>query len=312
MNIYIVDDIQENIQVLGKILIEQGYNIHVARNGNQLLNGIQKMKPDLILLDISMPGMDGYEVCKILKADNSTRDIPIIFLTARTEKNDIVKGFRTGGVDYITKPFYAEELLARVNTHLELKRARDMVIQQKEDLQLKNNELYNMSITDNLTKAYNRRYMMEVLEKEFSRSQRHSSDLSCIIFDIDHFKKFNDTYGHQAGDFVLEETAGRVKEGVRKEDYFARYGGEEFIILLPDINIDMAFSAAEKIRMIVESSHYIREKLEVSVTISLGVSSFGRNHPKTQDELVYFADTALFQAKESGRNCSVIYNRSGE
>ena len=306
MNIYIVDDIQENIQVLGKILIEKGFNILVARDGNQLLTGIKKLKPDLILLDISMPGMDGYEVCRILKADKSTKDIPVIFLTARTEKDDIIKGFRAGGVDYITKPFYAEELLARVNTHLELKKARDIVVKQKEDLMLRNNELYNMSITDSLTKVYNRLYIMEVVEKEFSRSQRHSSDLSCIIFDIDHFKNFNDIYGHQTGDFVLKKTAVCVNDGIRKEDYFARYGGEEFLILLPDINIDMAFSVAEKIRKLVEKSHYAKDDLEVFVTISLGVSSFKSNNPGNYEELINFADQALYRAKADGRNRSII------
>ena len=141
MNIYIVDDIQENIQVLGKILMGKGYNIQVARDGNQLFKGIQKIKPDLILLDISMPEMDGYEVCELLKKNDATKDIPVIFLTARTEKEDIVKGLKNGGVDYITKPFHTEELLARVNTHLELKIARDTILQQKEELEQKNHEL---------------------------------------------------------------------------------------------------------------------------------------------------------------------------
>lgn len=135
INIYIVDDFQENIQVLGNILLEKGFNIHVARNGKQLLAGIEKTKTDLILMDVSMPEMDGYEACEALKANEDTKDIPVIFLTAKTEKQDIVKGFKAGGVDYITKPFFSDELLARVNTHLELKLARDMIMQKNNELQ---------------------------------------------------------------------------------------------------------------------------------------------------------------------------------
>ena len=306
-NIYIVDDILENIQVLGKILVDHGYNIQVAHSGEQLLTGIQKKIPDLILLDVSMPGMDGYEVCRTLKKKDATKDIPVIFLTARTDKDDIIKGFKAGGIDYITKPFHADELLIRVNTHLQLKQAHDLIKQQKEDLQQKNDELYSLSITDGLTKIHNRLFFMDILKKEFSRSQRHSADLSCILFDLDHFKIINDTYGHLTGDYVLKETARHVKTVVREEDYLARYGGEEFIILLPDTGIDQAYTVAEKIRKIIEASQFSDDDTVVSVSISLGVSSSTSGHPENEEQLVHFADTALYQAKNSGRNCTIVY-----
>ncbi len=316
-SIFVVDDVQANLQVVGNILKGKGLNISFARNGEQALLGIKKKKPDLILLDISMPEMDGYEVCERLLADDQLSEIPVIFLTARTQTEDIVKGFRVGAVDYVTKPFNPEELLARVFTHLELKLARDTIKSQNlelkelnKTLKAKNEELYRLSVTDKLTGVYNRLYLMDALSKEFARSHRHHMDLSCIILDIDHFKKFNDTYGHQVGDDVLVQTAQLVKSLLRQEDYFGRYGGEEFLLILPDIDISGALKVAEKVRETIEEARYSIDILRLSVTVSLGISDIRSGDIRSGEALVHNADLALYEAKKTGRNRSIAFNKS--
>jgi len=306
-NIFIVDDVQENLQVIGNILKDQNMNISFARNGKQALTGIEKKLPDLILLDINMPDITGYDVCEKLKANEITKHIPIIFLTARTQTDDIVKGFQLGAVDYVTKPFNREELLARVFTHLELKEARDIIHKQNEELKQKNEELYNTSITDKLTQVHNRLYIMEALSKEFSRCKRHKENLSCILFDIDHFKKCNDTYGHQTGDMALIETALLTQSILRKEDYFGRYGGEEFLLVLPNTTAEEAKIAAEKIRIKIETHEIQYNKNKLSITVSMGISDNNDNGVETEEELLHKADLALYHAKHQGRNRTILF-----
>ena len=302
-----MDDIEENLQVIGSILKDNNLNISFARSGTQAISGIEKKLPDLVLLDISMPDIDGYEVCRRLKALPETQDIPIIFLTARTLTEEIVKGFRTGAVDYVTKPFNREELLARVSTHLQLKEARDIISRQNEELTMKNDELYRISITDKLTQVHNRMYIMEALGKEFSRCKRHKDNLSCVLLDIDHFKKINDTYGHQTGDMVLIETALLTSSQIRKEDHFGRYGGEEFLLVLPAAGADEARLLSEKIRKKIENHivKYNRNKLKV--TISAGISDNRDAAVESDGELLRRADIALYKAKNMGRNRSILY-----
>ena len=307
-NIYIVDDIEENLQVVGAMLKEEGLNISFARNGESALKGIAKKIPDLILLDISMPEMDGYEVCEHLKTDKATADIPVIFLTGRSQADDIIKGFQYGAVDYVTKPFNAEELLARVSTHLELKESRDIISRQNNELKELNSELYQLSITDKLTGIYNRLYIMEMISKEFSKSKRNNSTFSCILFDIDHFKKFNDTYGHLAGDHVLEKTAQLARDMIRTEDSLGRYGGEEFLLVLPDINAEKAEAVGEKIRAAIQDCSYTFGKHTLNVTISLGVSDNTRSDPEDEKEIIDNADKALYKAKNEGRNRAVLFS----
>ena len=305
-NIFIVDDIEENLQVIGTILKENNLNISFARNGTQAIAGIEKKLPDLILLDITMPDIDGFEVCGKLKANPATEDIPIIFLTARTQTEEIVRGFRTGAVDYVTKPFNKEELLARVSTHLQLKEARDIISRQNEELKIKNEELYRTSITDKLTQVYNRLYIMEALSKEFSRCKRHKEQLSCILFDIDHFKNCNDTYGHQTGDAVLIGTAQAARSQIRKEDHFGRYGGEEFLLVLPNTTAGEALEVAEKIRKKIEGHVVEYGNNKLNITISLGIADNSDPQTKDEEELLHKADIALYHAKDSGRNRTIL------
>ncbi len=306
-NIFIIDDEKTNIQVITTILKEKLMNISFALDGKRGLEAIARELPDLVLLDLSMPDMDGFEVCKRLKADAATAEIPVIFLTARVESENIVKGFSLGAVDYINRPFLREELLVRISTHLELKESRDLIREQNEELKIKNNELYIMSITDKLTDVYNRLYIMNALTREFSKSKRHLTDLSCILFDIDDFKKFNDKHGYQHGDFILKETAQLVKSILRTEDYFGRYGGEEFLIILPGVTTNEARVVAEKVRQKVESAQYTIEDRSVSISISLGIANINYDIPLSEKELLLFADNALYEAKERGKNQTVAH-----
>jgi len=195
-----------------------------------------------------------------------------------------------------------------------LNREKENLINEKEilneELKKKNHQLYNMAITDKLTNIYNRAYIMDILSKEFTRSERHKLELSCIIIDIDHFKGFNDTYGHLIGDFTLKKTAELIKNNLRNEDVLGRYGGEEFLIVLPSTNIDGAEIIAEKIRSIVDNTEYHINDLSFKVTISLGVSNSMIDNPQTEDILLKNADVALYKAKNSGRNRIVLYSKS--
>ncbi|MCL6559450.1 MAG: diguanylate cyclase, partial [Firmicutes bacterium] len=233
--ILIVDDSPENITVLGALL-RLDYTVRVATNGKKALKIVESDNPpDLILLDVMMPGMDGYEVCRRLKADSRTRNIPVIFITARCGEEDEVKGFETGAVDYVTKPFSPVVIKARVRTHVELKRYRDFLV--------------NTSYCDGLTAIANRRRFDEYYATMWDLSVRESLPLSLILIDIDNFKLFNDNYGHQEGDACLIRIAQKLSASAkRKTDLVARYGGEEFVCVLPNTGLDGAVVVAEEFR----------------------------------------------------------------
>lgn len=288
--ILIVDDTRENIQILAEAL-GVGYKISVATNGEDALRiAGSEQAPDLILLDIMMPGMDGYEVCKRLKNEERTEKIPVIFITAKIRVEDETLGLEMGAVDYITKPFSLPIVKARVKAHLELKRNRDL--------------LENIVHLDGLTGIRNRRFFDDALTNEWRRGGRRGSPLSLIMIDIDHFKKFNDTYGHIIGDDCLRQVADTLSDTVRRPaDFVARYGGEEFSAVLPDTDADAARLIAELMRKRVES-------LEIShsgsssevVTVSLGVATVVPRRSSDPEMLVQSADKMLYEAKEGGRN----------
>ncbi|MCP4136968.1 MAG: diguanylate cyclase [bacterium] len=295
--ILIVDDVPKNLQVMGNILSKEGYQIAFATNGKEAIPMIEDIFPDLILLDIMMPEMNGFEVCTTIKGSSKTKSIPIIFLTAKTETDDIVKGFRFGAVDYITKPFNSSELLARVRTHLELKRSKDIILQISEELIRKNMILEEMAISDSLTELYNHNYTITRLTEEIERSNRYSQDLSIIMFDIDHFKEINDMHGHQVGDEVLSRVSAILKSRLRRVDIVGRYGGEEFLVILTNTNLEQGITTAEKIRHDIEELTWSFEGLKT--TISGGVCA----HENGNDvELIKKADKLLYLAKENGRN----------
>ncbi len=289
--ILIVDDIASNIQTLATILNDE-YQLKVANSGERALElAVQGPLPDLILLDIEMPNMNGYEVLQRLRDIKETKDLPVIFVTANITTEDEEKGLRLGAVDYITKPVRPAIVKARVKTQIELKRQKD--------------ELLYIAFHDKLTGLYNRHYLTKVGESKFSRASRHNEKLSVIIGDIDHFKFVNDTHGHICGDKVLKEIGKLLNQNNRKEDFIARYGGEEFVIVLEHCN---AFSAKEKAEKIREAI----SKLDIdgiSVTASFGVTEISAKH-KNFEELIKDADEALYIAKESGRNKVILFEQN--
>ena len=301
-NILIIDDVEDNLEILEDLLTFGGHNVQTVRSGEAALNIVHKSRPDLILLDILMPEMDGFEVCTRLKADEGTKDIPVVFVSSMADIEYKVKGFKVGGVDYINKPFHHAEILVRVNTHITMLRLR-------KHLEEQNAELERLANTDYLTNLYNRRRFFQAAEDEFAGAVRSRNPISITLFDIDHFKRVNDTYGHLVGDNVLIHVAKLIRTHCRVSDVAARYGGEEFIILHPSIDRQNAFQVAERIRKVVEATPFPLQKDEIDVTLSAGVvdTLVGRDF-KRVDDILGLADKALYRAKDAGRNQVVVFD----
>jgi len=292
-SILIVDDQPTNIRVLGEAL-KNDYQIKMATTGLKALEiASSDDPPDLILLDIIMSGIDGYEVCKKLKESHKTEKIPVIFITAKNQESDETKGLEYGAVDYITKPFSTPIVKARVKTHLELKRHRDI--------------LEDLSTLDGLTGIPNRRKFDEYLEREWKRAVRDSYPLSLIMIDIDYFKLFNDNYGHGKGDECLKKVAKNLSMTARRPaDFVARYGGEEFCSILPNTPIEKAAEFSELLRHNIENLNIPHDFSPAynKVTISLGCASTIPTIEKSYELLVKSADNELYKAKSDGRNQS--------
>lgn len=281
--ILIVDDVPANIQILAGSLKDK-YQIKVASDGLRCLELVNsKPEPDLILLDIEMPGMNGYEVCQALKGNSLTQDIPVIFVTANDQEEDEERGLQLGAVDYITKPIRPSIVAARVNTHITLKQQRD--------------KLMSMATHDQLTGLYNRHYLFHSAEKKISRSIRHKIPMSVAMMDIDHFKRINDQHGHPTGDAVLRSVAKLLEEQSRKEDIVVRFGGEEFLILFDHADLQGAQLKAEQLRELIEAL----KPEGLLVTMSFGLVAL-KPEGDTIDSMIKRADAALYSAKESGRN----------
>jgi diguanylate cyclase (GGDEF)-like protein len=298
VSILVVDDVSANLQVLTSMLKDSGYKVRPVPSGKLALLAAQHHPPDLILLDINMPEMNGYEVCERLKADDKLKGIPVIFISALTEPLDKVKAFALGGVDYITKPFQMEELHARVETHLKLRRLQIELEETNARLAKANGRLEVLAVTDGLTGLKNRRAFQEKLQEEVRRVARYSASLSLLLLDVDHFKQFNDTFGHLAGDSVLRGVARLLEEMSRSTDFVARYGGEEFVILLPNTDKQGSLVLAEKVRMAVERSDWRDRPISVSIGVATMAAANGDGMA-----LVKEADAALYHSKKNGRNC---------
>ncbi len=309
--ILIVDDTPKNLQVLVNILRKEDCKVAVAKSGEKALSLVNEHIPDLILLDIMMPDMDGFEVCRMLKESDETEEIPIIFLTAKTETEDIIKGFELGAVDYVTKPFNSLELLSRVRTQLEVKKSREQIlkintqlrkeiaerIKIAEELRMKNAILDRMAVTDSLTGLFNHGHIIERLTQEMTKSRRYSFHLSIIMFDIDDFKRINDSYGHQIGDHVLSKVSSTITHELRNVDLVGRYGGEEFLVVLPHTNIKGSLTTAERIRKSIASLKWPEQTL--TLTISGGTCALVDENVQ---QFIKKADDLLYTAKKKGRN----------
>ena len=288
--ILIVDDERFNLNLLHALLRED-YRTMVATNGEQAFKAASSGAPDLILLDVNMPGIDGFEVCRRLKEEPATRNVPVIFITAMHDAADETQGFDLGAVDYITKPFHSAVVKARVRTHLRLKQQSDL--------------LERYAFLDALTGLANRRAFDDKITEEWNRCRRSSSPLSVLLIDVDHFKGYNDHYGHGAGDLCLSNVA-RALSGClqRAGELLARYGGEEFVAVLPDSDAGSAAVVAERLRAAVDALKLPHQASAAGdhVTVSLGVATTTPSDASSHADLLAAADGALYQAKAAGRN----------
>lgn len=300
--ILVVDDHPDNVEIINARLSSRGFLIETASNGEEALRMVRDNPPHLILLDVMMPVMDGYEVSRRIKQDSELPYIPIILVTARDSTQDKVEGLDAGADDYLTKPVNFPELEARVRSMLRIKRLQDELDQKNRELELANKRLKKLSITDGLTELFNHRHIHELLHEEFERTRRSGEPLAVAMLDLDRFKLVNDTYGHPTGDVILYETAGILRDTAREIDMVGRYGGEEFVVLLPGTDEEAALQFAERIREAVANHRFKDEAKEVHMTISGGVASFPSVNVDNPDVLIKRADEALYAAKESGRN----------
>jgi len=308
-DILLVDDKEENLLALQAILEAPGLNIFTALSGNTALGLMLEHDFAVVILDVRMPGMDGFEVAELMRKSEKTKFIPIIFVTAFSkDEGYIFKGYETGAVDYLFKPLDPVILKSKVNIFLELDRNKKELEQSKRKIEKQNERLKELSITDGLTGLYNHRHFQDMLKREFALVRRNSADLSFFMIDLDYFKDVNDTFGHTFGDFVLQRFAQLLKDAVRETDILARYGGEEFALLLPHTGLEGAMVLAEKFRKKAEEFVYENEGHSKRVTASVGVASYRTHHPATASDLVNFADQALYRAKAEGRNQVRIYN----
>ncbi len=302
-NVLIIDDsptVRHKIKLILKRgrLFDKYYEAGTAKDGLVLLE--QEQNIELVICDVVMPGMDGFEFIQEMKSTPSWRDIPVIILTGQDHVQQKIYGLDTGASDYLTKPFNPGELIARVRVQLKVKQLQD-------ELKIAKMRYKELSITDFLTQIYNRRHFMELFDLEFSRTKRYGLSLAVMIFDIDNFKKINDTYGHLQGDRVLRDISSLVKAEIRTHDVFARYGGEEFILMLPQTAIEGAKLVAEKIRRKIEFHSF--DKID-KLTISIGVACYPSESIDDEEALIKAADDALYKAKEQGKNCVVLACKS--
>jgi diguanylate cyclase (GGDEF)-like protein len=287
--VLVADDDALNRQVLADLLMPE-YTVLLAKNGEQALERIRRHAPDLVLLDVMMPDMDGYEVLRRLRADPQTASVAVIFVSGLDRPEDEANGLKMGAADYIAKPFNATVVMARVALHLQLVRQRRM--------------LERLAHVDGLTELANRRRFDAVYASEWQRARASGSPLSLALLDIDAFKQYNDRYGHPAGDRVLRALARAVASSVRAGDLAARYGGEELVLVLPDTDAGAARTLMDRVRAAVAALQipHAASQVAPTLTISIGGATLGERDFETADDLFAAADQHLYQAKQAGRD----------
>jgi diguanylate cyclase (GGDEF)-like protein len=269
-----------------------GYEVIAAADGDQALELAREHGPDLLLVDVTMPGRDGYEVCRAIQAESGVAPPPVIFLTAHGQTNARVAGLDAGAVDYIVKPFANEELVARVRAALRTKAIHD--------------GLAETAARDGLTGVFNRRELDRRAAEVVALAARHGRPVSCLLLDIDHFKSINDTYGHAAGDAVLRDVARRIVDCSRISDIVGRYGGEEFVVLLPETDGEQAVAVGDKLRAELSTTPIPTGELDITVRASVGVAAWS-DAMRTAADLYAAADRALYRAKDLGRDRTELY-----
>lgn len=303
--ILLVDDNPGALDVLMQILSNEGFHIMVATDGPKAIEQTLHDPPDLILLDVMMPGLNGFDTCRRLKEHKSTFHIPVLFMTAASGPVEIIKGFEAGAVDYITKPFELPELIARVRTHLELKRVRDELSEKAAQLEKLNAKLERLTAVDGLTEIPNRRSFDEFFEKEWKRAQRSREHLSLILVDIDFFREYNEHYGYQASDECLRMVAQTIaNSSCRAGDFPARYSKDRFAVILVKTDLLGAVTVADNIHNRIQDLQIPTQSSPIAeyVSISIGVASVLPTGQHTRDELMTATENALAGAKQKGKN----------
>jgi len=299
-SVLIVDDEKANIIALTHILSPE-YTVYAAKNGTDAVKVAKRHLPDVILLDIVMPDMDGYEVMTLLKSDNDTREIPVIFVSGLAGSDDEEKGLRLGASDYISKPYSPAIIRLRIQNQLQIQNQISMI--------------RHLSMTDQLTSIPNRRNFDYRLCLEWNHAKRNKNPLSVFLADVDFFKKYNDSYGHLQGDLALQSIAKTIIGSLRRSsDFIARWGGEEFVVLLPATSTDGALDVAENVRKSIEEAIIPNDNCAFEetagaehVTISIGVNTMLPDNQNNMTDLISGADQALYSAKNTGRNKVCIY-----
>ncbi len=304
MTALIVEDSPVVSRIIRNILVRHGLETFEVSNGEKALEIIkeEQFAIDIIITDYIMPKMSGKELCRKLRHIEAFENVPIFFISSIDSKDTILDFFKVGANDYLPKPFLEEEFRARVLTHL---RNRKYV----KELELLNNQLKFQAEHDALTGLYNRGYFQKKITNIFPQKRDNNRHLSCVILDLDFFKKVNDNYGHAFGDLVLQEFSKTLSSSCRSTDLAARYGGEEFVVLMPDTNISECHSVAEQLRKAAEDSVYSDGKTELRATVSIGAASLQDHEPMSPDQLLNMADEALYVAKENGRNRVEAYSK---
>jgi two-component system cell cycle response regulator len=314
--ILIADGVRENLVDLRAILTGDGHEVRTASDGQECLRSVAEQAPDVIILATTLPEPSGAEVCRLLRADESTAEIPILMISASEGADEIIRCLELGALDCVTQPVNRRILLARVRSALRIKAAqeeKDQLLAKLEEsyllLEAVTENLERVSLEDRLTGVGNRRSMETELERSRARAQRYQRPYATILVDIDFFKKYNDHYGHQAGDVVLKQVADALGDDLRETDGAYRYGGEEFLVLLPETEAARAEEVAERLRQRVEAlgiPHCVTEVGCVTISLGIGCETAEADAPAEWEEVVRRADSALYRAKSAGRNCVVM------
>ncbi len=282
--IMVVDDNHRNLKLMGNLLRQWSYKSVLAQNAEECLAFVEKKLPDLILMDVLMPGMNGFEACKTLKNNERTCRIPVVFITALSDTATIVRGFETGGVDYITKPFIPEEVKARLNVHLQLKSALD--------------KLARMSVTDEMTGVFNRRHAFDVIKREAKLADRLHRQFTVCYLDIDNLKLINDRHGHDAGDELIKTVVNVIAAGIRQTDYIFRMGGDEFMLILPETGMGESKKLLERLHSRVNE----QELYDRRVDFSYGLALYDPGDTPDVKEVIDRADTAMYAFKNENKS----------
>ena len=303
--ILVVDDSLIVTKIVSRILGQRGYTVLCAGDGSEALQIFSEHRLSLIILDVNLPGMDGFEVANQIRLLDEKSFLPILFLSANAERHSRLRGLQHGGWVFMGKPIHEDEFLAQVESLLKIKELQDT-------LEKKNLLLEEMCRRDSLTSLYNHSFFQESVEREFRRSVRYDHDTACVLVDIDDFKRVNDEHGHPTGDRVLMQMSELILKTLREVDIVARYGGEEFGLLLPMTNARNAKTVCERARALVASTVFDPDKHRLRLSVSMGIATLRGHQPKNPHQFVEFADEALYSAKRNGKNRTYLHVGSSD